>query len=241
MSFGAACDPKSTSLGAPMSTLRRNTFVQHVLMAGALLGVMTGVLIGLSESPVAGVAVTATLTLAGALIGSAAPSSRALFTRWRIFVLFVIPFSLALIPAMAGGLFWRSKQPSPGEQLIASFRGLGLTDKEIAEQLGKAAAAGGGAAVLFPTSSVLRSASGPTGGAAAGPGLLSDCANSMLRPPPGEALFSDPALIRDFEQRAGRFAEIAAWVRRQQVPANVQESSFRLALLSAARFGACGS
>jgi len=224
-----------------MSTLRQNTFVQHVLMAGALLGVMTGVLIGLSESPVAGVAMTAILTLAGALIGSAAPSSRTLFTRWRIFVLFVIPFSLALIPAMAGGLFWRGKQPSPGEQLIASFRSLGLSDKEIADQLGKAASAGGGATVLFPTYGVLRSASGSAGGATAGPGPLSDCANSLLRPPPGETLFSDPALIREFEQRAGRFAEIASWVRRQQVPANLHESSFRLALLSAARFGACGS
>ncbi|NKC33336.1 hypothetical protein [Falsiroseomonas selenitidurans] len=225
-----------------MSISLRKMFVRDVAIAGVLLGGMTGALIGLSESPVAGVAVTATLALAGALAGSAAASNRLLFMRWRIFVLFVTPFVLGLLPSMAGGLVWRSTQPSPGEQLIASLRGLGMNNREIADQLGKAAAAGGGAAVIFPPLSPLRSASG-TAGAETPSATVSipQCSNSLLRPPAGQTLLSDPVFIERFDRQPGRFADMAAWVRRQPLPPNMQESTFRLALLSAARFGACGS
>ncbi|NKC30193.1 hypothetical protein [Falsiroseomonas selenitidurans] len=217
-------------------------FGRRARNAGLLTGVTTGVLVGLSESPVAGVGITATLTLVAALAGSSASSRRDLFTRWHIFFAFATPLMAGIFIGMASGVYLRSKQPSPGDQLIMRLRELGKDNSYIADALVKGVQGGTVAGSSFTTDWTLRSDPIPVHLSSTQGTLPLDCQNRLLQPPPNSSLFSDTNIIIQYqrESRSDRFKAIDKWVSELPVPTGWDEGQFRLFLLSAARLGACG-
>ena len=107
---------------------------KYTILSSLTLGITTGLMIGLANSPVAGAAVTGMLSIVSIFsvvpIGGKKHISPA---NWRRAAIFISCFSMALIVGGIGGMFIKLSQPSPADQLIRKLEKLNLSKQDIAK------------------------------------------------------------------------------------------------------------
>ena len=101
--------------------------------AGLVLGLLTGGLVGLSTSPVAGVAVTGLIAVAASVLNVGADTEELLKARWRYFQPYALAFAVAFGFFALVGLGIRTMLPVPSDAMVAELRTLKVPEAEIAK------------------------------------------------------------------------------------------------------------
>ncbi|MEO1018634.1 MAG: hypothetical protein AAFY56_13225 [Pseudomonadota bacterium] len=190
-----------------------------ILITGSLFGVLSGLLVSLTFSPVTGVTLTAFLGVfaAASMVGAETPSMLRL--RWIYFTRFALSFMLGFAMSASAGLGLRSFYPTPAELLVETLQELGLPDERIGELVAPASQDSGNSAAYFGADWLFYSTF-HHGGAAMVPNAGVRAANGSnrspehcysLRPPPNG--YTDIAILNRFDASGSEFAKITKVVR----------------------------
>ena len=209
----------------------------NAVTGGVFLGVATGLLVGLSRSPVAGVAVTGLLAAASGAVAIGADTEELLELRWKYFRSFTAPFVVALLVSTTAGVLIRSLQPSPAQQYVDMAKKLKLDDKVIAEGLAKAMGSAGSPATLFDTGFALYSEGSSQVSAA---GTSQDTSQGCAELQPSPVGYGDEAFFAKFVKQGPPFLRLAEFIDQTHPKAEEERSKLRLQLLRVGYYGICG-
>lgn len=223
-----------------MKVLKAKQVIFNVLLTGALLGFVSGLMSGLTRSPISAVAITGLLGFAAATVGIGADSVAVFKIRWTFFSKFTSAFILAFVVSLVAGTIIKNSQPSSYSIYVQELKKFNMTEKQIAVHLTKIVSESPDAIKMFDDSPwIFYNGSTSEQPAMMNRSQVDASICSKLRPP--KKGYASINVIMEFENHGAPFSRIAKFVRNIDLQGEADPDGIRRFMLQAGHYGLCRS